>query len=308
MPTPGRSTLFSGTGNDRDFLAVRDNDCFADIQAECERLWNSYAKLTRQDFVNRFSQDFRACFWEMYLGVLLREFHPGVTAPQNGPDFTIRKDTTTFVEATTASRGNGVDAVPDISVGSDDDDSVPTNECILRVTSSLRTKAFEENHPIQHAAEGPYVIAINLLFPEAWVGDSTPLSAQATLGVGNLLFSMSGNDGGFTNHNPSIRKQYGGDVITTAFQDPHYDHVSALLVAGVNPFSSTYYSPAMEFLHNPRATKPLPREWLPVGTEYWVEGNNLRKSDHGNPTEAIALSSGGTGKPSTTGTRRAGTT
>ena len=262
----------------------------ADIQAECERLWNPYSKLAQQDFVEEFSKSFHERFWEMYLGVLLREFHPGVTVPKDGPDFAIpHKDTTIFVEATTVSRGEGPDCVPDISVRSDDDDSVPFNECILRVTSGLKKKAFEENRPIQHAKEGPYVIAMNLLFPEAWLGGSTPLSARAALGVGELLFTMSDNYDRFTNHISSILKQSGNDVTTTAFRCPDYDHVSALLVARVSLFSSSYCShAAMEFLHNPRATKPLPCGWLPVGTEYWIEGNKLRKSNHVSPTEAIA--------------------
>ena len=293
MPIPGQSTLFSGEGKDEAFLAVRDNRCNADIQVECERLWNSYKELARPNFVNRFSQDFRACFWEMYLGLLLRPYYPEVKVLESGPDFCIpQKDTTIFVEATTASRGKGMDAVPDISVRSDDDDTVPINECILRVTSSLQNKA-TANRAKDHAKKGPYVIAINLLFSEAnWLGGPTPLSAKATLGVGDLFFTMGdndGRDGRFTNRISSILKKSGNKVAPTAFQCPDYDHVSALLVASINRFSSSYDDPPMELLHNPRATKPLPREWLPMGTECWFEGNSLRNSDHGNPTEAIAM-------------------
>ena len=79
-------------------------------------------------------------------------------------------------------------------------------------------------------------------------------------------------------------------VSTTAFFSDEYLHVSALLVTSVNPYSTTYKNPSVELLHNPQATKPLPRGWLKVGKEYWLEGNSFRNSDHGSPTtEAIGI-------------------
>ena len=296
MPMLGQSQLFSGEGKDEAFLAVRDNRCNANIQVECECLWNSFKELAQPNFEKRFSQNFRACFWEMYLGLLLRAYYPELKVLKSGPDFCIPwKVSQTFVEAASASRGEGADRVPDISVRSDDDDSVPFNKCILRVTAALKEKKSQANNAECFAKKGPYVIAVNLPFPEAWLGGPTPLSARATLGVGEHFLPMGdndGRDGGFTNLIESIQKTSEERVGTMAFYPDcdrsDCDHVSALLVASVNPWSTCYYNPLMELLHNPRATKTLPREWLPVGTEYWFEGNSLRNSDHGNPTEAIA--------------------
>jgi hypothetical protein len=33
-------------------------------------------------------------------------------------------------------------------------------------------------------------------------------------------------------------------------------------------------------IHNPMAATPLPRGWLPVGHEYWVEGEELHQHIH----------------------------
>ena len=137
----------------------------------------------------------------MYLGVPMREFHPEVTAPQDSPDFAIpHKGNTIFVAATTVSHGDGVDAVPDFSDPKGQkwlrvhDNAVPFERSILRVTSSLQNKN-TANRAKEHANYGQYVIAMDLLFAEAWLGGPTPLSAMGALGVGNLFFIMGDNDG-----------------------------------------------------------------------------------------------------------------
>ena len=286
-------TLFTAKGSDQCFRAIRDQNNFADIRNECERLWGHYKELAPENFADQFSRDFRARFWEMHLGVLLRAYYPGLEVNKPGPDFHIPyRDSWIFVEATSASRGNTVDAVPDISSRSDDDDTVPFNECVLRITSSLAEKS-KANQAKCFAKRGAYIVAVNLPFPEAWLCGTPPLSAQATLGLGGEVFALSpsSEDGdlnyatavkSFISRIPSIQKrETKGDVPTTAFLSPEYKHVSALLVASVNPFSSAYDHPSMEMLHNPRATNPLPRGWLKVGNEYWVEDDKLERRSHG---------------------------
>lgn len=276
--------LFEGAGRDPLFLAVRDEGRLADVRSECERLWGLYRVLSDSDFVNQFSHNFNARFWEMYLGVLLLERFPQVESADSGPDFVVVAETSTrtFIEATAASRGTGTDAVPDISLRTKEDDSVPFEECILRVTSSLCEKALS-NNAMQVAATGAYVVAVNLPFPEAWLCGTPPLAAQATLGVGGAYYAWRENDESevFVGSVPSIQKQATGSVVpTTAFHPREYDHVSALLVASVNPLSSSYSSPAIEFLHNPRATRPLPTGWLSIGSEYRNQGSTIECTEH----------------------------
>lgn len=267
--------LFDGDGKDSLFVAIRDEARFADIRLECERLWCSYSnhnpRLHDRNFVDGFSRKFHDRFWEMYLGVQLLMRYPDVESAGSGPDFVVSG--TICVEATVASRGEGTDAVPDITRRTDEDNSsVPFKECVLRITSSLREKA-KKNDAENRAKQGSYVVAVNLPFPEAWLCGSPPLATMAALGLGGSYVRW-GDDKKpeeFFGSMPSVeKKKTGSPVSTTAFQSPEYDHVSALLVASVNPFSSAYERPAIEVLHNPRATKPLPRAWLRMGNEYWV--------------------------------------
>lgn len=276
--------LFSGGGKDACFLAIRDQNRWSAIRTECERLWDYYRELAPQGFIDHFSQNFRGHFWEMYLGALLRTHHPNLKVPKDGPDFSIPSgDSPIFVEATSVSRGNTKDAVPDISTRSDDDDTVPFRELALRITASLKEKS-EANRAKHFAKEGAYVVAVNLPFREAWLCGTPPLSAQAALGLGGQSFvRQDGEMKSFVSYIPSIqKKETPAEVATTAFRSSQYTHVSALLIALVNPFSSCYDHPAMELLHNPNAAIPLPLGWLPVGCEYWVI-NKFKSKNHGAP-------------------------
>ncbi len=261
--------LFDGDGKDFRFVAIRDQAQFDDIRSECERLWRSYSnhnpRLYDRNFIDEFSRNFHDRFWEMYLGVQLLMRYPDVKSAGSGPDFAVSgTNSSIYFEATVASRGEGTDAVPDITHRTDDDSSVPFEECVLRITSSLREKA-KKNDAENRAKQGPYVVAVNLPFPEAWLCGSPPLAAMAVLGLGASV----------------EKKETGSLVSTTAFQCPEYDHISALLVASVNPFSSAYERPAIEVLHNPRATRPLPRAWFRMGTEYWVnDQGHLERTEH----------------------------
>lgn len=249
--------IFSGCGTNRKYVAVRDNQAYADIRQECERLWLAYKDLADSHFVDQFSRDFDSRFWEMYLGGKLLRYYPDLQSSDSGPDFVVPPPNQVSVEATVATRGKGSDAVPSIAFRNDDDDSVPFEECILRVTSSLREKAKLNNISREDTAM-PYVVAINLPYPEAWLCSAPPMVAMATLGVGGITIDL-GTGIQEAGARQEIPKRSGQTVQATAFLSPEYDHVSALLIASVSPFSSSYADPAIELLHNPRCKNPLPR-------------------------------------------------
>lgn len=274
--------LFAGSGSDPEFLAVKSNQCFADVRNECERLWAIFHPLADPNFVDQFSRDFRARFWELYIGSFLRERHQAVKAVKAGsagPDFKVPGPPAIFVEATNASRGSGPDSVPRYSGNDEDDSRVPFEECVLRITSKLNSKALSNNARLL-GSEHPYIIAVNLPFPEAWVASNPPLAAQATLGVGSLLIVQESSEAWKTvaAPRPLQDKRSGSAIKTTSFCTTQFEHIAALVVASVNPFSSSYADPAIEVLHNPRATTPLPRGWLGLGAEYWVEGGILSRA------------------------------
>ncbi|MEZ4651951.1 MAG: hypothetical protein R3E97_24755 [Candidatus Eisenbacteria bacterium] len=274
-----RTELFAGQGDDAAFRAVRDHHGYADIKEECLRLWAMFEPCARPDFAEGFSWSFHSGFWEMWLGVRLLERYPRTVATKkSAPDFLVHwNGREAFVEATVAYRGQGRDQVPDISKRIDDDDSVPFDECILRITSAVRTKA-TANKAREMTVTRSYVVAVNLPYPEAWVCSDPPLAIQACLGIGGLHLGLGDEKLPRTTAIPrrSIEKASGSSVTTECFRDPEYSHISAVVVASVNPFSSSYHDPDVEFLHNPLANHPLPLGWLKADRECWIVGQDLR--------------------------------
>lgn len=273
--------LFSGSGSDPHFLAVRDYKDFADIKDECKHLWSIFKPFADSQFAEEFSRNFNQRFWEMYLMTQLSHKHGEPQSPTGkGPDFKFREDPFVCVEATVAERGNPPNAVPDISQRGNEDDFVPFEEVILRITTRLAEKV-KSNDAKEEGNKYPYIIAINLPFPEAWICNDPPLSAQACLGIsGALSFEKNPDDTGRKIYTPKLSIEKGNEALvdTTSFTDIRYAHVSALVIAAVNPFSTSYRAPAIELLHNPKARNPLPRGWSNIGVEYWIEDNRLRQS------------------------------
>lgn len=276
-------TLFSGPGEDPYFIEIRDNADLESEKRECLRLWPHFRETFenvrgKRKFCTDFSIRFQEMFWEMYLGVKLRHHHPGAKHPDSGPDFMIRGSTSVYVEATVAARGTGSDSVPELHKRDDSDDTVPFRECILRVTAALDKKA-NENSSRDYGSTSPYVVAINLPFPEAWLCGTPPLAAMAALGfTGAVIEWPSGRQR--VDIRPELSKSKGTPVDTVRFWSPTYEHISALVLASVNIFSSAYEAPAVELLHNPNARNPLSQGWLPWGYEYWVDENQLICNRH----------------------------
>lgn len=272
--------LFSGTGLDIHFCAVRDEEFFSDIHRECLTLWKQFEPLADKKFKQQFSESFDTCFWEMYLGSHLLNRYPDAVGSQNqGPDFHLEiNGQKVFIEATVASRGSTKDAIPNL--GRHDDKREPLvafKESVLRVTAKLKDKA-EANSARKYAQKGPYIVAINLPYKEVWLCTNPPLAAQATLGVkGRVIeFNEYGVSSSFT-HNSSVLRASDALVSTECFLREDFAHISALIVASVNPFSTSYSSPSLELLHNPKATKPLGHGLVGFGREYWVESGVLKE-------------------------------
>lgn len=269
--------LFSGPGSDPYFIGIRDDTDFESAKKECLRLWSIFRKLfddaRGNRFCEEFSRQFQQRFWEMYLGVKLMHHYPEILHSDSGPDFEIRGSTSVYVEATVASRGAGRDSVREIHNGDNSDDTVQFRECILRVINALDAKAKANSSPT-YGDTTPYVVAINLPFPEAWLCGTPPLAAMATLGfTGPTIEWPSGRQR--VDIQPEISKFNGAPVDRAGFWSAKYAHISAVILASVNIFSSAYEAPSVELLHNPNARNPLPRGRLPGGFEYWTEENQL---------------------------------
>lgn len=270
------NTLFTGQGDDPRYIAVRDSDYVSDIKEESQRLWEKYSPYADPNFIDEFSRNFDARFWEMYLYEQLSFHHGEISSKSHGPDFLIQSSSQhVFMEATSATKGTGKDRVKDFCEMDRDDCSAQFRECALRVTSSFFVKA-NSNDAKSYAEGNPYIIAINLPFSEAWLSASPPLSALATMSVGSssIIWGEDNDTREVLNYAPHIKK-HSSEVPNNFFMNSEFSHISALIVASVNPFSSSYRSPSIEFLHNPFAQHPLKRGWLPIGREYWVENSSL---------------------------------
>lgn len=279
------SELFSSGGTDPLYLAVKDKQHFKDIREECERLWSRYRFLAEANHLDEFSKHFSERFWEMYLGVNLAIRYPQIEryVPQAksepAPDFKVGN---VVIEATVAERGNTDEAIPDISKRDfeDDDDSVPFQQCQLRLTSKVRSKSQANDLP-NIGRSNPIIIAVNLPYPEVWIGHNPPITATSFLGMGNLLIAKQ-TDGtweSYTTIHKTIERvghtKKNSPVSAIQFGDKSYEHISAVLAASVNPFSSSYTNPSIELLHNPNALHSLPKGWLKMGKEYWLEKETL---------------------------------
>jgi len=78
-----------------------------------------------------------------------------------------------------------------------------------------------------------------------------------------------------------VQKINGSPVDTDPFSRNEYSHVSAVLYSRAN-WMCRPEKPGEEFVlaHNRNAKCRLPRGWLPVGEEYWLEDSKLLTTKH----------------------------
>jgi hypothetical protein len=109
-----------------------------------------------------------------------------------------------------------------------------------------------------------------------------PYIVQSVLGVGNQAFKLEGARLlPFVESRNQVQKINGSPVDTYPFFRDEYYQVSAVLYSRAN-WICRPHRPGEEFIlvHNPNATRPLPKGWLPVGEEYWLEDSSLLKTKH----------------------------
>lgn len=129
----------------------------------CNRLWETFEPLADPHFVNEFSIEFNARFWEMDLTCAFIEKGYEVCCPKPGPDICLNhKGTNVWVEAIAPGNGTGADYVPELTLGIAQ--AVPDEQLILRLTTALDAKRKQYVKYIDDgiiSKEEPYVIAIN---------------------------------------------------------------------------------------------------------------------------------------------------
>jgi type I restriction enzyme S subunit len=219
--------------------------------------------------------------WEAMLHARLIGLGWTVSGKGAGPDFEVQTPGgAVLVEATVPSP----DGIPDYWLKPPATGNFPSNEILLRWTSSLADKRKKQVDDIakKNASEDvPYVLAINarrLGYHSTENGiTGWPFAVEATFPVGPVAAKIDPETGKlgdpYQSYRFSIPKTSGASVPTSNFIDPTYECVSALI--GCSQFyadDATHAAhggqPRYLVVHNPLAKHPLPANWLPKSVEY----------------------------------------
>jgi hypothetical protein len=257
-----------------------------------DSLWRQTAAYLERGIPNRMRFEFHACFWEMYLAAILLDHQLQVVSREKrshsskGPDIQVGNVDAWF-EAIAAAAGEGPDAVPGYSFGKVA--RVPDEQFKLRLMGAIQTKFLIYQSYLSKGwvkESEPFVIAVNAGdIPH--VHQELPLpriiSAVFPFGYEVVRFDVQTNayvDSHFT-HQGDVRKKSGASVPTTYFEQEPSRGISAIVYATADAFNCRGM-PGADFIltHNPLATAPLPRGFLPVGRECWRDGKELVIHDH----------------------------
>lgn len=165
----------------------------------------------------------------------------------------------------------------------------PEQEIVLRYCSAVEVK---HRKWLGYVASGivdpnePFIIAVNgFQIPhQSAFRDEIPYPIRAVLPLGPSTVTVDVQSGAVVDEGFQTRwrisKESGVQISTGVFLDGAYAGISGLLFASTDPLRvSKRNVSALTYLHNPTSVgaKALPRAWFRAGTEYWVEGDRLRR-------------------------------
>lgn len=281
--------LFEADGNDNLFNALKSGTSPMRKEAKdfIQRLFEKTYLYLDRNLANDLRNQFHQRFWEMYLVAALLDTGKELERSRcTGPDICIESVNLPkiWIEAIAPQSGSGVDAVQEVRprVVS----SVPDDKIQLRLLNAFDEKFRKFKKYIGKnlvSCNEPCVIAINAaLVPLARPDDDdVPRIVRSLLPIGNPVVTISRHtleiiSCGYT-YKPSISKASGAQVPTTAFLDPEYSFISAVIYSDVDVLNHPQeLGRALLLFHNPLAKNPLPLGFLKCGCEYWVENDELK--------------------------------
>lgn len=237
------------------------------------------------DELNGDAGQFWSRVWEAMLYTRFNDQGWTVSGAGAGPDFSVEATNGPVLVEATVPAPEGLPAnqlvfTPGVHDGAH-------KEILLRWTAKLADKrAKHEEHISKKLADPalPFVIAINSCrlgwAPEENGISQWPYAVEATFPIGPLAVPIDPETHemgeAFQSLRFSVPKKPGVDIPTGNFLDPTYAVVSALIgcaqcysdeaTAGKFVGQPPYF-----LVHNPLATNPLPRGWLPGAIEYAAE-------------------------------------
>ncbi len=279
-----------GAAPDPAYVNIRDLEWFnSSIREEVERMWQEYSEFCPDnDFLSQARVDFNSMGWQMQLTVLLKKMGFNLQKCETeGPDICfLRSGIRHWVEAVSANKGDGDDAVP---IYHDKfAHPVPEDQIILRLRSVIEDKFKKYQGWIKKNiidSSEPFIIAINA--GKLILADLSPevsFAEKAVFPIGKMGWSVEVGTGKASEVIHTFRdriiKRSDAEVKTDLFMTAHYGGISGIMFSP-HHFSNSYNRNGADFtfIHNPNSNVQVPRELFQFGRERWVECGELRGKD-----------------------------
>lgn len=290
----GTDSIFITNGTDPVYCAIQDeeNSRCKEAKIFIEELWEKTHNYLDSDILQELRVHFHQRFWEIYLAGSLLESGLNLqhSSSRDGPDLCIRADdgSKIWIEAVTATAGQGNNAVQRVEIGTGAVTSVPDEQIKLRLLNAFDEKNRKYNRYRERNwvnSEEPYIIAINAAqVPSATHEREIPRIVRSLLPFGFQVLHVSTETGEINgsshNYQGEVTTATGAGVETTSFLNPEYAGISAVIYSCADVFNHpTEIGKELLLFHNPLATSPLPLGFLRKGCEYWCVDKNLKNKN-----------------------------
>jgi hypothetical protein len=287
--------FLKGEDVDLGYKNIRDldhNNIHENARQFIQYLWSKYAPLADPHFREDAQNHFIERFWEMYLAVSLLDRGFSLNRyGHEGPEFYfMHNDKKFWVEAIAPGPGTGPDRVPEIKAGLSMAQEVPTENILLRFTSAVAEKKSRYFRALDKgivSEDDGYILAINSrAIPHAPYGNTLPYFTQALLPIGPLEVSFDRNSERVDSqyqYRGVVQKQSGTNIPTTAFLDPEYGYLSAVLHSAVDCVNRPeLIGDDYCILHNPNADKGIDSSLFSWARQMHVVNNELITNEPNN--------------------------
>ena len=275
--------LFIEQGTNEVYEAIREeiNDRCGEARAFVGRLWGRVGQFLDSDFPSKLCRQFHQHFWELYIATTL--YDSGLRLEKRGrvkgPDILLQNaNQRTWVEAIAVAPGDGADAVTEATPGEVRD--VPDDQIKLRLTNALGEKFRKYQHYVSKSVvsnSDPFIITVNAaMVPSAHKERELPRIVRTLFLIGHEVLRIDketmGLVGSTYEYQGQVLKRSGTGIPTTAFQDPRYEGISAVIYSCSDVFNHPdVLGSDFVTVYNPLARNPLPRNFFQRGSVFWVD-------------------------------------
>jgi hypothetical protein len=266
------------------YTIIRDEPKYSDDKKFIEEMWLQYEQYADIHFLNQAKIDFNQRIWEMYLACSLLFEGFSIDSKDKGPDILIDTgELKIWIEAIAPKPGAGEDAVSKQEFGTVRE--VPDEKIKLRYRSAIEEKYNKYKNYLKSKIVEPedgYIIAINgSSIPSARREREIPRIIRSVLPFGNEFILIDSESNlpidRFYNYQDISLKKSGSSVSTDIFLKPEYSGISAILFSFIDALNRpNKLGEDFVLLHNPIATRQLPKGFIKLGCEYWVDGSELK--------------------------------